>query len=409
MAAVLTRPRRLPESLAAAVGAVVMLLLGLLTPIQAGMALLQQWNLFLFFCGLMTISGLADAAGFFEAAGAVAAGAARGSSRLLLVTVFAAGAVITAFLSNDATALILTPVVYAVVTRLRLPPMPYLFATTFVADTASMTLPVSNPINVLVIDRLHLGLAVYWSHLLGPALAVVVLNALLFLLVYRRHLAQRFEFDWRRALARSVPNRVHLRLVCAGLAVIAIAYVAGSAAGVPVGPIALGGAGLLAVLSLAAGRFDAGRVREHLSLSLLLYVAGLLVLVRGLEASGLTAALVGRLAGLARGEAGAASAGLIGSAVAANVVNNVPATLIFLSGSAHLGGLRLPFLMGTVAGADLGPNLTPVGSLSTMLWLVAVRRRGLNVSALDYLRVGAMVTPALLLAAGLVLVATFGP
>jgi arsenical pump membrane protein len=152
MATVITRPRRVDESVAAALGALAMLGLGVVSPGEALGQIAAYWNLFLFFLGLMLISGLADAAGFFDAAGALAAGAARGSGRLLLLGVFVVGTVTTTFLSNDATALILTPVVCSVATRLRLPPLPYLFATTFVADTASMTLPVSNPINILVGD-----------------------------------------------------------------------------------------------------------------------------------------------------------------------------------------------------------------------------------------------------------------
>jgi Arsenical pump membrane protein len=94
----------------------------------------------------------------------------------------------------------------------------------------------------------------------------------------------------------------------------------------------------------------------------------------------------------------------------ANLINNMPATLVLLSGTSSgqlEAQLRLPFLMGALAGADLGPNLTPVGSLSTMLWLVIVRRRGVEVSSLDYLKLGAIITPALLLATGLLIAATF--
>jgi arsenical pump membrane protein len=141
-------------------------------------------------------------------------------------------------------------------------------------------------------------------------------------------------------------------------------------------------------------------------------VAGLLALVRGIEEAGLTAALVGWLGGLARDQVSAVAAGLLGAAIGANLINNVPATLVLLSGtsSGHLEAqLRLPFLIGALAGADLGPNLTPVGSLSTMLWLVIVRRHGVEVSSLDYLKLGAIVTPALLVAAGLVIATTFRP
>ncbi len=412
MAAVITRPRRLNESIAAALGGLAMLVFGVLRPDQALAALASEWNLFLFFLGLMLISGLADAAGFFDAAGALAVAAARGSGRLLLLTVFLAGAAITTFLSNDATALILTPVVYSVTARLRLPPLPYLFATTFVADTASMTLPVSNPINILISDRIALNLGMYAGHLLAASLVAIALNAALFLVVFRGELGRRFQADWRTVLIEAVPNRRLFRLTCAGLAVIAAAYLAASAGRLPLGSVAVGGAALLAVLALITRSLRPARVRDHVSLSLLLYVAGLLVLVRGIEEAGLTAAVVGWLAGLARGQVSAVVAGLVGAAIGANLINNVPATLVLLSGASSgplEAQLRLPFLMGALAGADLGPNLTPVGSLSTMLWLVIVRRQGVQVSNLDYLKLGAIVTPALLLTAGLVIATTFQP
>jgi arsenical pump membrane protein len=120
--------------------------------------------------------------------------------------------------------------------------------------------------------------------------------------------------------------------------------------------------------------------------------------------------VVGWLTSQAGGPVSAVGAGLAGGAIGANLINNVPATLVLLSGSGtgHPGpGLGLPFALGALAGTDLGPNLTPVGSLSTMLWLIIVRRHGVEVSTLDYLKLGATVTPALLLAAGVLIAATF--
>jgi arsenical pump membrane protein len=398
LAAVITRPRGVAEAWWAAAGALLMLAVGAVSPRGAATAVVGHWNLFLFLFGLMAISGLADAAGFFDATGAVAAGIARGSGRRLLLATFAAGAVTTAVLSNDATALILTPVVYTVVTRLLLPPLPYLFAATFVANTASMTLPVSNPINVLVGEQLRLPLGSYLLHLLPAAVAAVAVAALLFLAVFWRDVDQRFEIDWRRMLAEAAPGGLQLRLTVAGLAATAAGYLIASTLGLPVGPVAVAGAVLLAALAASARQLQLGPVREHVSLTLLLYVAGLFVMVQGLEEAGTTQALVSGLARLATSPTAAVGVGTVGAAIAANLVNNLPATLFLLSGSGVVTGTaHAPFLVGLLAGADLGPNLTPVGSLSTMLWLVVVRRRGVQVSTAEYLKLGALVTPALLL------------
>ena len=143
---VITRPRSVPEWLAALGGGAGMLLLGIVTVRQAGQVLWDNLNVFGFFLGLMTISALAESAGFFDTLARLAARHSGHSARRLFLNVMLIGTVITVFLTNDATALILTPLVYALVVRLRLEPLPFMFATTFIADTASFVLPVSNPL-----------------------------------------------------------------------------------------------------------------------------------------------------------------------------------------------------------------------------------------------------------------------
>ncbi|MGH7920435.1 MAG: ArsB/NhaD family transporter [Candidatus Dormibacteraceae bacterium] len=389
-------------------GALLVLGIGAVSPQQAWHALTEQANLFLFLLGLMGIAGLADAAGFFDVAGALAVALARGSGRRLLLAVFGVGALVTAFLSNDATALILTPVVYTVVTRLRLRPLPYLLAATFVADTASLLLPVSNPINVLVGARLGLPLVPYLEHFLPAAIAVILVNAAIFLAVFWRRAGRRFDVDWRALLRDAVPDRRYLMLTVGGLLAVVAGYLAATATGFPVGLVAAGGAVLLLLGGLARRRLPFRKAREHVSLAVLVYVAGLFVLVAALEQVGVTGAVAHGLRHLARPGPGAVVTGALAAAIGANGVNNVPAATFLLSTSAALHhAARAPFLAGTLLGADLGPNLTPVGSLSTMLWLVAVRRRGVRVSALDYLKLGAITTPALLLAGGALVTASY--
>lgn len=408
MAGVVIRPFGRGEAWWTTAGALLVLGLGAVSPQAAWQALTAQGNVFLFLLGLMSIAGLADAAGFFELAGAAAVALARGSGRALLLCVFGVGALVTAFLSNDTTALILTPVVYGLVTRLRLRPLPYLLAATFVADTASLLLPVSNPINVLVGTRLQLSLGLYLRHFLPAAVVAILLNAALFLAIFWRRVDRDFTPDWRRLLEVAAPDRRQLSLTVVGLVAIAVAYLAAAAVGFPVGVVAIAGAVLLLVLAGRRRRDRLARAREHVSLAVLVYVAGLFVLVAALEQVGLTGLVARWLDGLVRPGPPAVLAGALAAAVGSNAVNNVPAATFLVSAS---GGLhppaRAPFLAGTLLGADLGPNLTPVGSLSTMLWLVAVRRRGIEVSAIDYLKVGAVVTPVLLVAAVALVAASY--
>ena len=383
-----------------------MVLTGAVAPVAAGAAITEEWNLFLFFLGLMVTAAVADMAGFFDWAADVAASAAGDSGRRLLLNVLLLGAVVTVFLSNDAAAIILTPVVYTVATRFRLRVMPYLFAVSFMANAASMTLPISNPINVLVGDRLRAPLATYEGHLLLASLASIGVTIGVFLVVYWRATATPFRFEpiaWVR-------DRAFFRTILVGLVVLAAFYIAGSALLWPLGVVATAGAAVLVAIAIAWRRLSGEHLRTHVSPTLFVYIAALFVLVRGVQDAGITQALVAAAVARADDAGNAVIAGLIGSAVASNLVNNLPGVLIFVSG-AQSGGvpadLHAPFLFGALAGADLGPNLTPVGALSTMLWLVIVRRRGVQVSAWDFLRLGAVIAPLTLLAAGVLIALSF--
>ncbi|HET9920336.1 MAG TPA: SLC13 family permease, partial [Ktedonobacteraceae bacterium] len=167
---IMTRPFRWNEALIALAGAALLLITGLISPLDALLTLYSDWNVFFFFLGMMSLSALAEAAGLFDWLAAQAARLAGGSSRRLYLNTFLLGCLISMVLSNDATALILTPIVYTLVTRLRLPVLPFLFACTFIADTASFLLPVSNPINIIVLTTFRLDLWTFLRLLLLPSL-----------------------------------------------------------------------------------------------------------------------------------------------------------------------------------------------------------------------------------------------
>lgn len=407
---IVVRPRHINEAWSAAVGAALMVITGVVGPVAALTAVGSEWNLFLFFLGLMLTAAVADMAGFFDWAAGLAAAAAGGSGRRLLFNVFVLGAVITTFLSNDATAIILTPVVYTVATRLRLRVMPYLFAVSFMANAASMTLPISNPINVLTGDRLRAPLAEYESHLLLASLASIAITIAVLMAFFWRPAGVRFDFDWRTAVRSAVSDREFFVATLVGLALLAAAYIVGSALLWPLGVVAIVGGGGLMVVAATRRRLSREHLNVHISPALFVYIAALFILVRGVQDAGITPALVADAVSHAGNAESAVVAGLIGSAIASNLINNLPAVLVFISG-ADAGGvpaaLHAPFLFGALVGADLGPNLTPVGALSTMLWLVIVRRRGVQVSAWDFLKLGAVVAPLTLIAAAVLVAASF--
>jgi len=397
---VVTRPRGVTEAWAAAAGAALMLVTTSISPESALQAVVSEWNLFLFFLGLMLTAAVADMAGFFDWAADLAVLAAAGSGRRLLLNVLVLGAVITTFLSNDATAVILTPVVYAIVNRLRLQVMPYLLAVAFMANSASMTLPISNPINILVGDRLRAPLGEYESHLLAASLAAIAITVVTFLVVFRR--ATQAPFDVQVARRGIRGNVRFFRMTVAGLIALALAYVVGAASLWPLGVIAAIGGLVLVAIAAFNGGLSRRHLGAHVSPSLFVYIAALFILVRAVEDAGITGALMADVASRATDAGAAVAVGLLGSGLLSNAVNNLPGVLVFVSG-AQAGGvpltLQTPFLFGSLAGADLGPNLTPVGALSNMLWLVIVRRRGVEVSPWDFIRIGLVITPLTMLAA----------
>jgi arsenical pump membrane protein len=170
---IMLRPWKTNEAIIALSGAGLLLVLGLITPAQAFFTLVRDWNTFFFFLGMMSLSALVEAAGFFDWLAIWAARLSRDSRRRLFLNTFLLGALISMFLSNDATALILTPILYSLTTRLRLPVLPYLFACTFIADTASFLLPVSNPINIIVLSKFSLDLSTFLRLLFLPSLVVI--------------------------------------------------------------------------------------------------------------------------------------------------------------------------------------------------------------------------------------------
>jgi arsenical pump membrane protein len=403
---IMIRPFKLNEALCALGGAGLLLILGLISPVSAVSTLLGDWNTFLFFLGLMSISALAEMTGFFDWLATQAARLAGDSSRRLFLNIFLLGSLISMFLSNDATALILTPIVYTLVTRLRLPVLPFLFACTFIADTASFLLPVSNPINIIVLSRFPTDLFTFIRLLSVPCLVVIALNVGVFFLLYRGQLRGRFDIKRLPGLETVIKSQGYFRYTCTILLLVALAYIIASATMIPLSLVALSGALLLLIGALRWKQATIRNMGRQISWSIFGFIAGMFVVVRALEDSGLTTQfgqLLLHLSGNTR--FGSVLVGTLGAAVGTNLINNVPMAVVLnsaLGGVQHVSPpVHLGFVAATIFGCDLGPNLTTVGSLATVLWLLILRRRNIDVSGLDYFKVGVIVTPLMLLAGAL--------
>lgn len=401
VALIVIRPRGISEALVATLGALAVVGLGLLSPMDALAALSASVPLLLFFLGLMVISAIAEEAGFFDEMARWAVLQSHGSPRRLLVNMFLVGTAITALLTNDATALVLTPVVYVLVTRLKLAPTPFVFACTFVADAASFVLPISNPVNIILLSTADMRLDRYLLHLLPAATVAIGANLVAILWLFRGQLVGHVHHDLIPPPVGSVGYLQQTRLA---LGAIALGYVVATSVGIHVGIIAIVGGGLMAVVALTQRRLDGRRLVRTISWPLFPFIAGMVVLVQVVERVGVTTLVAEVFGGLASASPPVAIATVtFVVALAANLMNNIPAALV-VAEALHSPGLAgetgVTLRYAAVLGADLGPNVSVTGSLATMLWLMMLRVRGLHISSLQYLRLGTVVTvPALTLGA----------
>jgi len=398
MLGIVVRPWRLPEAVWAALAVAALLIFGLIDVAHTVAGVARGADVYLFLAGMMLLAELGRRHGVFDWLAAHAARAADGSGHRLFLLVYLAGTVVTVLLSNDATAVVLTPAVYAVARAVDAPPVPYLLICAFVANAASFVLPVSNPANLIVFGEHMPGLADWLALFLLPSLGAIVVTYAILYYRLRAGLPQVI----RRAIAvpaLSTGGRVTL----GALAGTALLLGAASALRLPLGPVTLA-AGLVALLlaSVAARVSPLAAVRA-LSWDVLLMVAGLFVLIEALQAHGVVAALAAQLQRLQAAEPVMAD-GIAGAvlALACNLVNNLPAGLLGAATLDHVAAdpsLRAAALIGI----DLGPNLSVSGSLATILWLTALRREGVQFSAWRFLKLGVLVMPASLLAALLLL------
>jgi arsenical pump membrane protein len=397
LALILIRPLGLSEAWAAAGGAVAMLLV---SPVSLGDlpdVLDETADVLLFLLGMMILTHLVEHAGVFEWLAEHCARLSRGHGVLLFCNVFLLGAIITALLSLDVTVIMLTPIVYAVAVRRRLDALPFMFACTFVANTASLILPISNLTNLLVYHDLKLSFSEFAAAMWLPNLVAALANLAVFLVLFRKRIPRRF--DSSSEIALPAVDRWFL---------VASIVLAGSLAGLlalglaerPLAPAALAGAALLLLAGLAMKRTTLTIVSREISWAVFVFVVGMFIVVRGVQ--------IGVLDdwnfSVSHDPVRAMVAGSAVSALGSNVVNNVPMTLLMMSLFPRVDGVaREALAYGTLLGANIGPTLTTYGSLATILWLNVLRKRGLQISTREYLRIGVLTMPVVLISATLAL------
>jgi len=388
-AGVIARPFRLPEAIWAVIGAVLLVAFGLLPWADAWSGILKGLDVYCFLAGMMLIAEVARREGVFHWLAALAVAHARGSPQRLFALVYAVGTVVTILLSNDATAVVLTPAVFAATRAAGATPLPYLFACAFIANAASFVLPIANPANLVVFAGRMPHLAAWLSQFGLPSVIAIAVTYLALRLMLRRELAAQTI-----VATSSRPQLGHGgRLTLAGIGAIAVVLLCCSALDVQLGLPTLVSGVVTTAIVLALNLQSPWPVVKGVSWGVLPLVAGLFVLVEAIDHTGVIAALSGLMhAEVARsGTAAPWSAGLV-AALASNLMNNLPVGLI--AGSV-VAADHLPSQVSgaMLIGVDLGPNLSVTGSLATILWLLVLRREGLDVGTWRFLRLGAVVMP----------------
>jgi len=394
-AGVIIRPLRWPEAIWAITGAVALVAFGLLPPDDALAGVRKGLDVYLFLIGMMLIAELARRGGLFDYLAAYAVEHAKGSPQRLFLLVYGVGTLVTAFLSNDATAIVLTPAVYAATRAAGASPLPYLFICAFIANAASFVLPISNPANLVVFGA-HMPQLLAWLRQFAlPSVAAIVLTYAALWLTQRRALSEE--------TLRTDVETPHLsregRFAAFGIVAIALVLLSASALDIQLGlPTFICGV-VTAAASLLMSRQSPWPILEGISWGVLPLVAGLFVMVEALSRVG----TIGQLSALLhqaveQSPTGAAWAAGLSTAIATNIANNLPVGLV--AGSvASADHLPQPVVRAILIGVDLGPNISVTGSLATILWLTALRREKIEVSAWQFLKVGLVVTPPALLAA----------
>ncbi len=394
---ILWRPRGISEAWIAAAGGLAMVVIGPLPIGDLPPLLRSTADVLLFLTGMMLLTVLVEQAGVFDVLAEGCARLARGSGIALFCFVFVLGAVITALLSLDVTVVVLTPIVYSVTMRRRIDALPFMFACTFVANTASLILPISNLTNLLLYQQFEMSFLDFARAMWLPNLVAVVVNLIVFLLIFRRQIPRRFSTEVQEPLPPIDwwfwTSSLVLTVTLVGLLWSGIVHL-------PLALAAMGGAVFLLAVGYAGNRIRPVDELREVSWPVLVFVMGMLVLIRGFEEGWLR----DRVFEMPQSLVGAIIAAAGATAIGSNIVNNVPMALLSVpvierSSGEHQTALTYAVLIGT----NIGPILTTYGSLATMLWLSLVRKRGIDVTTGQYLRIGVLSMPPILISSAIAL------
>lgn len=404
IALVIWQPRGLGIGWSALGGAAAALLLGIVSLSDIPVVWDIVWNATATFVAIIIVSLLLDEAGFFEWAALHVARWGNGHGRRLFVLIVLLGATVSALFANDGAALILTPIVIAMLRALGYrdrATLAFVMAAGFIADTASLPLIVSNLVNIVSADVFGIGFARYASVMVPVDLASIAATLTVLLLYFRRNIPVAYPVAQLRAPADAVRDRATFIAGWFVLVSLLAGFLLLEPIGVPVSAIAATGAVLLLAIA-ARGKVIATRtVLRNAPWQVVVFSLGMYLVVYGLRNAGLTDHLAVVLDASATGGIWGAAFGTgILAALLSSVMNNMPTVLVgaLSIDATHVTGVvREAMIYANIIGCDLGPKITPIGSLATLLWLHVLGQKGIRIGWGYYFRVGATLTIPILL------------